>query len=127
LSDQDAANAVAGVFGAIFFVYMVILLIVVVSAWVIFTKAGKPGWAAIIPIYNIIVLLEIVGRPIWWVVLLFIPFVNFIVGIVLDIDLAKSFKKDTLFAVGLIFLPFVFMPILAFGDSKYAGPAVAQA
>lgn len=127
MSDQDAANAVAGVFGAIMFVYLAVLLVMVISGWVIFTKAGKPGWAAIVPIYNIIVLLEIVGRPIWWIVLLIIPFVGFIVAILLMIDLAKSFGKDIGYAIGLILLGVVFMPMLAFGDAKYVGPAAAKA
>lgn len=117
----------AGVFGAIMFVYVAVMLVMVISGWVIFTKAGKPGWAAIVPIYNIIVLLEIVGRPLWWIVLLLIPFVGFIVGILLMIDLAKSFGKDIGYAIGLILLGPVFMPMLAFGDAKYVGPAAAKA
>jgi len=86
-----------------------------------FTKAGKPGWASIIPIYNAIVLLEIAGKPIWWIVLLFIPLVNFIVIIIVVIDLAKNFGKGTGFGLGLAFLPFIFYPILGFGDAKYRG------
>lgn len=127
MSEQDAANAVAGVVGAIMLVSAAIMLVMVISGWVIFTKAGKPGWAAIVPIYNIIVLLEVVGRPIWWIVLLLIPIVGFIVGILLMIDLAKSFGKDIGYAIGLILLGVVFLPLLAFGDAKYVGPAAAKA
>ena len=90
--------------------------------WKIFTKAGKPGWAAIIPIYNIIVLLEIVGKPVWWIILLLIPLVNFFVMIYVAHLLAKSFGKDIVMTILLIILPFVGYPMLAFGDAKYVGP-----
>jgi hypothetical protein len=76
----------------------------------------------IVPIYNIIVMLQIVGRPLWWIVLLFIPLVNFVVAILLAIDLARAFGKSEGFAVGLILLGFVFYPILAFGSATYQGP-----
>jgi hypothetical protein len=93
--------------------------------WKIFEKAGKPGWAAIIPIYNIVVLLEIVGRPVWWILLLLIPIVNIVVGFLLALDLSRSFGHDLAFALGLFFLGFVFYPILAFGSDTYRGPAAA--
>lgn len=93
--------------------------------WKIFEKAGKPGWAAIIPIYNVIVLLEIVGRPLWWIILLFIPIVNIVVGFLLALDLSRSFGHDLAFALGLFFLGIIFYPILAFGGDTYQGPAAA--
>lgn len=93
--------------------------------WTIFEKAGKPGWAAIIPIYNVIVLLEIVGRPIWWVILFFIPIVSFIISIIVALDLSKSFGHGALYGLGLAFLGFIFAPILAFGSDTYQGPSVA--
>jgi hypothetical protein len=108
--------------GVMFFVYCAILLVIIISMWKIFEKAGKPGWAAIIPIYNLIVLLEIVGKPVWWIILLLIPFVNFIVMIFLAHLLSKSFGKDVVMTILLIFLPFVGYPMLAFGDAKYGGP-----
>ena len=106
------------------------LVVIALFAWVlwrIFEKAGKPGWAAIIPIYNVIVLLEIVGRPVWWVLLLFIPVVNLVIGFLLALDLSRSFGHDLAFALGLFFLGFIFYPILAFGGDTYRGPAAAQA
>ena len=112
-----------GVFGLIFQ-----LLIIALFAWVfwrIFEKAGKPGWAALIPIYNIIVYLEIVGRPIWWILLLFIPIVNVVIGFLLALDLSRSFGHDLAFALGLFFLGFIFDPVLAFGGDSYRGPAAA--
>ncbi len=93
--------------------------------WKIFEKAGKPGWAAIIPIYNVIVLLQIVGRPIWWIVLLLIPIVNIVVGFLVALDLSRSFGHDLAFALGLFFLGFIFYPVLAFGGDTYRGPAAA--
>jgi hypothetical protein len=95
-------------------------------------KAGQPGWAAIIPIYNIWILLKVIGRPGWWLALFLIglvPFIGtifvFVLSIIIDLDLAKSFAKSTGFAVGLILLSFIFIPILGFGPSSYVGPAAA--
>jgi hypothetical protein len=104
------------------------LVIIALFAWVfwrIFEKAGKPGWAALIPIYNIIVFLDIIGRPVWWIILLFIPIVNVIVGFIVALDLSRSFGHDLAFALGLFFLGFIFYPILAFGGDTYRGPAAA--
>ena len=95
--------------------------------WGIFRKAGRSGWNAFIPIYNLIVLLEIVGRPWWWIFLLLIPVVNIVILAVLMVDLAKSFGQGIGFAIGLILLPIIFLPILAFGKrEKYVGPAAAS-
>ncbi|MBT8453053.1 MAG: signal peptidase I [Deltaproteobacteria bacterium] len=94
--------------------------------WKIFEKAGKPGWAAIIPIYNVIVLLEIVGRPWWWIILGLIPVVNLVIGFLVALDLSRSFGHDLAFALGLFFLGFIFYPILAFGGGRYQGPAAAS-
>jgi len=102
--------------------YLIVIVIGIASMWVIFGKAGEPGWAAIIPIYNYIVLLRIVGRPWWWLLLAFIPIVGFIVAIMIYMDLAKAFGKGTGFGCGLLILPIIFFPILAFGDAQYLGP-----
>jgi hypothetical protein len=100
--------------------------LMIASLWKINTKAGQPGWACIVPFYNYIVLLNIVGRPVWWIVLMLIPFVNTIVGIIILIDLAKSFGKGVGFGLGLAFLGPIFLPILAFSDAQYEGAAAAQ-
>jgi hypothetical protein len=100
-----------------------ILVLAIAVGWKIFAKAGKPGWASIIPIYNIIVMLQIVGKPLWWIILLFIPFVNLVIAIIVAIELAKVFGKGGGFAAGLILLPFIFYPILAFGEARYTAPA----
>ncbi len=93
--------------------------------WMTFEKAGKPGWASIIPIYNGIVMLQIAGRPVWWFFLYLIPLVNIIIGFIVMIDFAESFGKGVGFALGLIFLPIIFFPILAWGDAQYQGPRTA--
>ncbi len=107
--------------------YLAIIVLAIAGMWKVFEKAGKPGWAAIVPIYNLIVLIEIVGKPTWWVVLLIIPCVNYIALIWLTNLLSKSFGKSEGFTVGLILLPFVFYPVLGFGDAEYKGPSAAEA
>lgn len=102
-----------------------ICILLLVSMWVIFQKAGKPGWAAIIPIYNTLVALEVVGKPWWWLILLLIPIVNIVVGIMFSRELARVFGQDVAFTVGLVVLPFIFMPLLAFGKYKYTKPKMA--
>ena len=109
--------------GTIIVVYVALIVLMIVSMWKIFTKAGKPGWACIIPIYNIIVLLEIVGKPWWWLLLMLIPFVNFVLAIWMLNLLSKSFGHEVGFTLGLLFLGFIFFPILGLGESKYIGPA----
>ena len=122
LTNAAASGGLMAAFGAYMFVYWVLLIIMIVAYWRIFTKAGKPGWASIIPIYNVIVLLEIIGRPIWWIILFFIPVVNLVIYAITILDLSNSFGKGLGFAIGLIFLPFIFMLILGFGSAQYQGP-----
>jgi hypothetical protein len=98
---------------------LIIGVLMIVSLWKIFEKAGKPGWAAIVPIYNMVVLLQIIKKPVWWIILFFIPVVNFIMILIVNYHLAKSFGKDIGFAIGLILLPVIFIPILAFGNATY--------
>jgi hypothetical protein len=116
----------AGVFAGMMLVYMLfwiaIVAILVIAMWKIFAKAGKPGWAAIIPIYNMLVFLEIIGRPWWWLLLMFIPFVNFVIGIVVAIDLGKAFGKDAGYSIILLWLfSLIGYLILGFGKDKYLG------
>src|SRR5918911_1605082 len=87
---SSGGGIIAALFGGVFFlVWLAVIVLVFVSLWKLFEKAGKPGWAGIVPIYNAIVLLEIVGRPLWWVLLMFVPCVGIVVSIILCIDLAK--------------------------------------
>jgi len=94
-------------------------LLMVASLWKIFTKAGQPGWAAIVPIYNMIVMLKVAGKPTWWVLLFFIPLVSLIMSILVTLALVGKFGKGAGYAVGIILLPIIFLPMLAFGDAKY--------
>ena len=87
--------------------------------WKMFAKAGRPGWASLIPIYNTYVILRIAEKPGWWLILLFIPLVNLVVWILALAGLAANFGKKDGFVVGLLLLPIVFMPILGFGAAVY--------
>ncbi len=103
----------------------VIYVLLIIAMWKIFTKAGKPGWASIVPIYNVIVMFQIIGLNPWLLLLYLIPVVNFVVAIVFSImqasRLSKAFGKGTGFAFGLFFLNPIFLLMLGFGDSKYIG------
>jgi len=114
----------ANVFPFIYFIPIILIslslsVLLIASKWIIYNKAGKPGWAAIIPIYNTIVLLEIVKKPWWWIFLLLIPLVNIVFIIIIYNNLAKAFGKDVGCTIGLLLLGFIFFPLLAFGNSKY--------
>jgi hypothetical protein len=110
------------IFGLVYFAFIVF---VISSIWKVFVKAGQPGWAAIVPIYNIYVLTQIAGRPAWWIALFFIPVVGLVAAIILYIDVAKSFGKGAGFGIGLAFLSPIFFPILGYGSAQYVGPAAA--
>jgi len=131
MNDSAATNLMGGMAvlftGTFMIVILAIVVVMIASLWKVFTKAGQPGWAAIVPFYNLIVLCQIVGRPLWWIVLCLIPFVNFVIVILVYIDLAKSFGKSTGFGLGIFFLGFIFLPILGFGSAKYVGPVAGGA
>lgn len=111
--------------GAFIFVvvYLVFIVFEIASVWIVFAKAGRPGWAAVIPFYNLYVLCKVGGRPGWWWILYIIPIVDIVVSLVVSFGVAKHFAKGTGFAVGLWLLAFIFLPILAFGPAEYVGPA----
>ena len=104
-------------------IYLALVVLVLVSFWKVYKKAGFNGWEAIVPIYNIYILTKIVGKPGWWTALIFVPVVNIVVLIWMYNLLSKSFGKTEGFTVGLLLLGIVFFPMLAFGDAKYNGPA----
>ena len=109
--------------GATFIIiWLAVCVLLIAAQWKIYEKAGEPGWAAIIPIYNIIVLLKIVGKPWWWVFMFLIPFVGIVFAIWMINMLSKSFGKDEGFTIGLLLLGIVFYPILGFGSARYKGP-----
>jgi len=107
--------------GGLVVFYVVLMVLMVASYWKIFAKAGKPGWASIVPIYNLVVYLQMVNRPVWWIVLFFVPIVNIVIAIVLVHDLSKSFGKGMGWTLGLLFLGIVFVPVLAFGSDPFVG------
>lgn len=106
---------------------LVLCVFVLVCMWIIFRKAGKPGWAAIVPFYNLYVLFDITWGSGMRFLLMLIPLYNIILGIQTQIRLAKAFGKSGGFAAGLIFLPYVFIPLLAFGKETYQGVPVKAA
>ena len=121
--EYQTSSGGGGIIGAIFgLVWLAIVILSIVGLWKLFEKAGKPGWAAIVPIYNCIVMLEIVGKPIWWIVLFFIPFVNIVIIVMVLIALAKSFGKSAGYGIACIFVGFILLPMLGFSDAKYLGP-----
>jgi hypothetical protein len=120
--ENNDAGAIAaiiaglGIFLVFFFAFIVFFI---VCHWKIFTKAGQDGWKSIIPLYNLYIQLQIAKQPTIWLLYFMIPFVNIYFGIKHVHGLSKAFGKDVGFTVGLILLPIVFYPILAFGDAKY--------
>ena len=100
---------------------LVIFALTIIAMWKIFTKAGKPGWASIVPIYNLYVLFEITGMNGWMFLLLLVPIANIVVSIMLYIKLAKSFGKGVGFGIGLLLLNTIFTLILGFGSAEYVG------
>ena len=123
--EAAAANGDQGPGAGTYIAAIVIGIVMIAAMWKVFTKAGKPGWAAIIPIYNCIVLLSIAGKPAWWIILFFIPIANFVILILTYVALAEKFGKGGGFAMGLVFLGIIFFPILGFGGAQYRG-AVAK-
>jgi hypothetical protein len=119
--EGDGGAAAAGSSAVVLILQLAFFIAIIAGMWATFAKAGKPGWAAIIPIYNLIVMLDIINKPIWWIILFLIPCVNFIAAILVAMEMAKVFGKGAGFGLGLAFLPFIFYPILGFGDAKYQG------
>jgi hypothetical protein len=120
---NDSASGIAAIGLVGFMVWLAIIVLIVVAMWKVFTKAGQPGWGSLIPIYNVYLLCKIAGKPGWWFLLLFIPIVNIVIAIMLALGVAANFGKGGGFAVGLLLLPMVFYPILAFGDAEYGSAA----
>jgi hypothetical protein len=108
---------------AVIIIYLAVVLLMIVSMWIMVSKAGRPGVSQIIPIWNLIELVRIAGKPLWWVILiLLVPFVNLVLIIMVWHGISKAFGKDAGFTVGMVLLPFIFFPILAFGKAKYSKP-----
>ncbi len=114
-----ASNGAAGGGLVITLLVLALAVVAIVAQWKMFEKAGEPGWGCIIPIYNFYLMCKIGGKPGWWVLLMLIPFVNFVVLVLVLIGVAKGFGKGGGFALGMIVLPFVFFCLLGFGDATY--------
>lgn len=106
---------------------LALCVFVLVCMWIVFRKAGKPGWAAIVPFYNLYVLFDITWGSGMRFLLLLIPIYNIILGIQTQVRLARAFGKSGGFAAGLVFLPYIFIPLLAFGKETYQGVPVKAA
>jgi len=126
-----AAIAFLGAFAAVIFA---IYVVCVIGIWKVFTKAGQPGWAVLIPVYNIIVLLRVAGLPWYWVftpLIVLIPFLGAIAYLVWFVwihhRISTNFGQGVGFAIGLVLLAPIFWLILGFGSSKYVGEQPAQA
>lgn len=121
----DLNDFMAVIAGYLIFILLIAVYAIIVM-WKIFTKAGQPGWAVLVPFYNLYVYTQVVQRPSWWMVLYFasiVPIVGpltvLVISILDNLRMAKVFGKSSGFGVGLIFLGIIFQSILAFGDAKY--------
>ena len=102
---------------------LAVVIAMIAGIWKVFEKAGRPGWGCLIPIYIVILLLGMAGKPLWWIVLLIVPLVSIIISIMINIEVAKNFGKSTGYGLGLALLPMFFYPMLGFSDARYQGPA----
>lgn len=131
LQDEPGAAAAGGLLalsGAMMFVMMAVLVVMIIGFWRVFAKAGRPGWACLIPIYNAYILLKIAGRPGWWLLLFLIPLVNIVIALIVAIDMAKAFGQGAAFGVVMLFLlAGIGYLVLGFGNYRYIGPPGALA
>jgi hypothetical protein len=117
---------IAGLLGLFFVViWFAVVVLIIAGMWKVFAKAGQPGWAVLIPIFNFYVMLKVAGKPGWWILLLLVPLVNVAISILTLVALAERFGKGAGFAIGLLLLPFIFYPILGFGTAQYTPGSVA--
>jgi len=108
-------------FGVFFYVSIAYTLFILVASWILYEKAGEPGWALLVPFYNLYLFNRMAGKPGWWLILWFLPFVNLVVPILVCLALAEKFGKGVEYGLGIVFLGFIFLPMLAFGDAEYEG------
>jgi hypothetical protein len=118
---DDQAGALGALCGVLCNCAIILVVVVpmIAGMWKVFEKAGKPGWAAIIPFYNMFVLTEVARKDILWFVLTLVPCVNIVAMIIISMDVAKNFGKDSAYGIGLALLPFIFFPLLGFSDAVY--------
>jgi hypothetical protein len=116
------AAASSGPVALLLLIYIAVVVFYIAAGWKVFVKAGEPGWGVFVPIYNLYVVCKIAGRPEWWLILFFVPFVNIAIALIIAMDLAKAFSKSSGFGIGLWLLGIVFVPILGFGPAQYTKP-----
>ena len=121
-SNTSSSSSGGGV-GVLFFfvIYAAVIVLVIAGMWKMFVKAGQQGWLSIIPILNTYVIIKLAGREGWWILLFLIPCVNIVVAIIVYMDLAQKYGKSAAYGLGLVFLPFIFIPMLGFGSATYQG------
>ncbi len=128
LQGEGGSTAGAMVGGTMMLLMLLIMLVVLIGFWKVFVKAGQPGWAILIPIYNCYILLKIAGKPGWWIVLFLIPFVNIVIALLVSISVAKAFGQSAAFGVVLLFLlAGIGYLVLGFGKYRYVGLEAAPA
>lgn len=120
--DEALVASVVGADGVIVLIVLVIAVLEIASLWKIFVKAGRSGWASLIPIYNSYVLIKIAGKSGWWLLLYFVPFVNVVAYVLIMNGLSTNFGRGGGFTIGLVFLPLIGFPVLGFGSDRYVGP-----
>ncbi len=120
--ESSADGLLTGIGVDTYIIALLVSVFILVTIWRIYKKAGQPGWASIIPVYNMIVMLRVVKLD-WWHIFiwLFVPFASIAYAIIVPIKLAKLFGKSSGFGVLAIFLPVIAYPILAFGQASYEG------
>lgn len=127
ISNLSAGSHVSGAAVAAYFIFLGVLVILqIIGFWKVFVKAGRPGWAALIPFYNLYTECKVAKRPGWWLILFFIPFVNIVVWFIVAIDIAKNFGKGTGFGVLLAIFPMIVALVLGFGSAQYSDGAQPQ-
>lgn len=109
--------AFLGIFGVL--TLLAIIVVIIAGVWKTFEKAGQPGWAVIVPVYNYYIMTQIAKKPGYWTIFLLIPYVNIVFLILINLEIAKLFNKSTGFGIGLTFLSFIFYPMLGFSDATY--------
>jgi len=116
------AQLSAGSVASLSLIYLVLIILIATGIWRMFEKAGKPGWAALVPLYREWNMVQMTGKSLWWFFLLFVPLVNFVIIVRLYIEVARAFGKRGSYALMMVFFPFVAFPTLGFGAARYKDP-----
>jgi len=124
MAEQAAERAGAAASTTTSLMLLAAVLLTIAAIWKVFERAGEPGWAVLVPFYNLYVLTKVAQVSGWWVLAMFIPFLGIVAAFVIAIGVAKRFGKSSGFGIGIALLPFLFYPMLAWGDGE-ASPSLA--